>query len=171
MAAAAPLFRKYGKISGRLLELGHFGHRGTDVNYAIVRLERDDGDVVTIERVSMPGDLNGMLEIGAPTTLFLARRGVWSYCYGLRSGENWGESYRGYRLYFIFNRLMMYLNLMFGAYLVFAPGLRWAGGGLLVFGVLFAIMGPASPRQMRALLIESRSEHETGPHEQSDAGD
>lgn len=168
MTAAAPPLRKYGKISGRLLELGRFGRRGIDVNYAFVKLERNDGDVVTLERVSMPGELNGLLEIGAPTTLFLARRGVWNFCYGLRSGESWGESYRGYRLYFIFNRLLMYLNLMFGAYLVFAPGLHWAGVGLLIFGALFAVMGPASPRRMRALLVESRSEEQAGPKVQSD---
>ena len=147
MAAAAPVFRKFGRVAGTLTELGRFAQRGTEVQYAFVKLEVEEGNVVTLERVAMPGDLNPLLKIGGPATLFLARRGVWNYCYGLDNGEQAAISYRGYRLYFLFNRLMMYINLMFGAYLVVTPGAHWAGGGLLVFGLLFAFMGPASPRR------------------------
>lgn len=156
MPASAPLFRKFGKLSGKLLQLGRFGQRGTELQYEFVKLAHEDGNVTTLERVAMPAELNGLLEIGAPIDLFLARRGVWNFCYGVRIGERASQCYRGYRLYFVFNRLMMYVNLMFGAYLLMTPGLTWAGLGLLVFGLLFAYMGPASPRRMQAFFAAKR---------------
>ncbi len=157
MPAAAPLFRKFGKVSGKLQELGRFGQRGTELQYEFLKLEQEDGGVATVERVAMPAELNGLLEIGAPIDLFLARRGMWNFCYGVQTGERSAQSYRGYRLYFIFNRLMMYVNLMFGVYLLLTPGLLWAGMGLLVFGLLFGYMGPASPRRMQAIFVANQA--------------
>lgn len=161
MPAAAPLFRKFGKLSGTLDQLGRFGQRGTELQYEFVKVAHEDGNVTTLERVAMPAELNGLLEIGARVELFLARRGVWNFCYGVRIGGKAAQCYRGYRLYFMFNRLMMYVNLMFGAYLVMTPGLMWAGVGLLVFGLLFAYFGPASPRRMHALFA-ANAEAKTG---------
>ncbi|MDH3316419.1 MAG: hypothetical protein OER43_11725 [Gammaproteobacteria bacterium] len=157
MPASAPLFRKFGKISGKLQQLGRFGQRGTELQYEFLKLEHEDGSVASVERVAMPAELNGLLEIGAPIDLFLARRGMWNFCYAVRMGERSAQSYRGYRLYFIFNRLMMYVNLMFGIYLLMTTGLLWAGIGLLVFGLLFGYMGPASPRRMQAIFAANQS--------------
>lgn len=167
MPAAAPIFRKFGKVSGTLQQLGRFGQRGTELQYEFVKLEQEDGSVATVERVAMPAELNGLLEIGAPIDLFFARRGVWNFCYGVRIGEKSAQSYRGYRLYFIFNRLMMYVNLMFGAYLLLTPGLLWAGLGLVVFGLLFGFMGPASPRRMQAIFAAN---HVAGSRESPEDG-
>ncbi|MDX1556854.1 MAG: hypothetical protein R3212_12560, partial [Xanthomonadales bacterium] len=108
------------------------------------------GETMTLQRLAIPAELNGLLEIGESTDLFLTRRGLWHFCYGVRVGQRAAESYRGYRFFFIFNRLMMYLNLMLGVYLLMTPGLVWAGTGLVVFGLLFAFLGPASPRRMHA---------------------
>lgn len=169
MPAAAPLSRKFGKLSGELLELGRFGQRGTELQYAFIKVAYEDGSVTTVERVAMPAELNGLLEIGASIDLFFARRGVWNFCYGVRIGEKSAQSYRGYRLYFLFNRLMMYVNLMFGAYLLMTPGLLWAGLGLLVFGLLFGFMGPASPRRMHAFFAANREAKAGRNREQNQA--
>lgn len=150
MTEAATMSRKVGKLSGKLIELGQFGQRGTELQYTFFRVTGEDGETITLQRVAIPAELNGLLEIGESTDLFLTRRGLWNFCYGVCVGERSAESYRGYRLFFIFNRLMMYLNLMFGVYLLTTPGLLWAGAGLMVFGLLFAFLGPASPRRMHA---------------------
>jgi len=150
MNDAQAMSRKVGKLTGKLVELGQFGQRGTELQYTFVNVADEDGDVTTLQRMAIPAELNRLLEIGEPMDLFLTRRGLWHFCYGVRIGEESAESYRGYRLFFIFNRLMMYLNLMFGVYLLMTPGIVWAGAGLLVFGLLFAFLGPASPRRMHA---------------------
>lgn len=149
----ALLSRKVGKLSGKLVELGQFGQRGTEMQYSFIKVAEEIGTVTTLQRVVIPGELNRMLEIGEYTDLFLTRRGMWHYCYGVRAAEKSAQSYRGYRLFFIFNRLMMYVNLTFGVYLLLSPGLVWAGAGLLMFGLLFAYMGPASPRRMNAFFL------------------
>lgn len=150
MTEAATMSRKVGMLSGKLVELGQFGQRGTELQYTFVRVTGEDGETMTLQRVAIPAELNGLLELGEPTDLFLTRRGLWNFCYGVRVGQRAAESYRGYRFFFIFNRLMMYLNLMLGVYLLMTPGLLWAGAGLMAFGLLFAFLGPASPRRMHA---------------------
>ncbi len=150
MSTAPQMSRKVGKLSGNLVELGQFGQRGTELQYTFVKVAGEDGEITTLQRMAIPGELNRLLEIGGSTDLFLARRGLWHFCYGVRTGRQSAESYRGYRFFFIFNRLMMYLNLMLGVYLLMTPGVVWAGAGLLVFGLLFAFLGPASPRRMHA---------------------
>lgn len=151
MNDAAVISRKVGKLSGKLVELGKFGQRGTELQYQFFKVAERNGDVTTLQRVAIPAELNRLLEIGEFIDLFLTRRGLWHFCYGVRIGEKSAESYQGYRFFFLFNRLMMYLNLMFGIYLLMTPGLTWAGAGLLVFGLLFLVLGPASPRRMHAL--------------------
>jgi hypothetical protein len=150
MNDAQTMSRKVGKLSGKLIELGQYGQRGTELQYTFVKVAGEEGDVTTLQRLAIPAELNRLLEIGEAMDLFLTRRGLWHFCYGLRIGGKSAESYRGYRTFFIFNRLMMYLNLMFGVYLLMTPGIVWAGAGLLVFGMLFAFLGPASPRRMHA---------------------
>ena len=169
MGDAAPVSRKVGKLSGKLVELGPFGQRGTELQYAFVKVAPDNGDFTTLQRVAIPGELNGMMEIGEPVDLFLTRRGLWHFCYGIRVGEKSALSFKGYRVFFIFNRLMMYLNLMFGAYLLFTPGLVWAGAGLLAFGLLFAYLGPASPRRMSAFFAAIVRTNTGGGQEQGDS--
>jgi hypothetical protein len=155
MNETALMSRKVGKLSGKLIELGKFGQRGTELQYDFFKVAERDGDVTTLQRVAIPAELNRLLEMGEFIELFLTRRGLWHFCYGIRIGEKSAESYRGYRLFFVFNRLMMYLNLILGVYLLMAPGPAWAGAGLLVFGLLFLFLGPASPRRMHALFAAS----------------
>jgi hypothetical protein len=157
MNNAVVMSRKVGKLSGKLVELGKFGQRGTELQYEFLKMVREDGDTTTLRRIAIPAELNRLLEMKEFIDLFLTRRGLWHFCYGVRSGEKSAESYRGYRFFFIFNRLMMYLNLMFGVYLLMTPGLAWAGAGLVVFGLLFLFLGPASPRRMHALFAASTS--------------
>lgn len=149
MSNGAPMPSKLGRLSGKLLELGQFNQRGAETQYAFIKVAQDEGDAIQLPRVAIPSDINRLLEIGERVDLYLTRRGLWHFCYGVRIGETALQSFAGYRLYFIFNRLMMYVNLMFGAYLLMAPGLLWAGAGLLVFGILFGLMGPPSPRRMQ----------------------
>lgn len=171
MSDAVTTSRKLGKLSGNLVELGQFGQRGTELQYAFVKVAHENGEVTTLQRVAVPGELNGMMEIGEPIDLFLTRRGLWHFCYGIRTGEKSAVSYRGYRIFFIFNRLMMYVNLMFGAYLLFTPGLVWAGAGLLAFGLLFAYLGPVSPRRMNAFFAANvRTNIGGGPEQRNDPG-
>lgn len=151
MTDTSQMSRKVGMLSGKLVELGQFGQKGAELQYAFVKVAHDDGEATTMHRLAIPAELNRLLEIGGRVTLFLARRGLWHFCYGVQSDNGAGESYRGYRFFFIFNRLLMYLNLMFGVYLLMTPGVVWAGAGLVVFGLLFAFLGPASPRRMHAL--------------------
>lgn len=151
MADTSQSSRKVGMLSGKLVEFGQFGQRGAELQYVFVKVAHENGEVTTLQRLAIPAELNRLLEIGESVTLFLARRGLWNFCYGVQSGNGAAESYRGYRFFFIFNRLMMYLNLMFGVYLLMTPGVVWAGVGLVIFGLLFAYLGPASPRRMHAL--------------------
>lgn len=169
MNGTARASRKVGKVSGKLLELGKFGQRGTELQYEFLKVAERDGDITTLQRVAVPVELNGLLEMGEFIDLFLTRRGLWHFCYGVRVGDKSAESYRGYRFFFIFNRLMMYLNLMFGAYLLMTPGLTWAGAGLLVFGLLFLYLGPASPRRMHALFAASTGRNSEPNRSQTEA--
>lgn len=147
---------KIAKSSGRLKELGPFAQQSTEVRYASVALERDDGSVLTLSRVIVPGALNRMLAIGKPVSLYLARKGPWKFCYAVEAGDQIGESYDGYRLFYVFNRSMMFLNLMVGAFLFSVPGLRVAGAGLLAFGILFVWLGPPTIGAMRDYLMKNR---------------
>ena len=147
---------KLAKVSGRLKELGRFGQHSTEMRYASIALERDGGSVVTVSRVIIPGALNGMLEIGKPVSMYLARKGPWHFCYALETGEKSGESYDGYRMFYVFNRSMMFVNLMVGVLLMSMPGLRVAGAGLFIFGVLFAWLGPPTIGGMRKFLMRNR---------------
>ncbi len=169
MTDTAPVSRKVGKLSGKLVELGQFGHRGTELQYAFVKVAHENGDVTTLQRVAVPGELSRMMEIGESIDMFLTKRGLWHFCYGIRIGEKSALSYRGYRIFFIFNRLMMYVNLMFGAYLLFTPGLVWAGAGLLMFGLLFGYLGPASPRRMNAFFAANVKTKAGNNREQGEA--
>jgi len=158
MNDAVLMSRKVGKLSGKLVELGRFAQRGTELQYEFLKVAQPSGGIMTLQRIAIPAELNRLLEIGEFIDLFLTRRGLWHFCYGVRIGEKSAESYRGYRFFFIFNRLMMYLNLMIGVYLLMTAGLAWAGAGLVVFGLLFLFLGPASPRRMHALFAAG-----TGP--------
>ncbi len=169
MTEAATMSRKVGKLSGKLIELGQFGQRGTEFQYTFLRVTGEDGETMTLQRVAIPTELNGLLEIGESTDLFLTRRGLWHFCYGVRVGQRAAESYRGYRFFFIFNRLMMYLNLMLGVYLLMTPGLLWAGAGLMAFGLLFAFLGPASPRRMHAFFAANVGPNVDGVTEQTES--
>lgn len=146
------------KVSGRLKELGRFGQHSTELRYASIALERDDGSVLTVSRVIVPGVLNRMLEIGEPLSMYLARKGPWRFCYAVETGDQVGESYDGYRLFYVFNRSMMFLNLMAGILLMTMPGMRVAGAGLLAFGILFAWLGPPTIGSMRRYLIKNRDD-------------
>jgi hypothetical protein len=66
---------------------------------------------------------------------------------------------------------MMYLNLMFGVYLLMTPGIVWAGAGLLVFGMLFAFLGPSSPRRMHAFFAANAKTSADEKREQAQATD
>lgn len=171
MKDAQTMSRKVGKLSGKLIELGQFGQRGTELQYTFVRVADEGGDATTLQRVAIPAELNRLLEIGETMDLFLTRRGLWHFCYGLRIGGKSAESYRGYRTFFIFNRLMMYLNLIFGVYLLMTPGIVWAGAGLLVFGMLFALLGPASPRRMHAFFAANLETNADEKKDQAQATD
>ncbi|HSS65082.1 MAG TPA: hypothetical protein VLS27_11665 [Gammaproteobacteria bacterium] len=153
MSDATILTQKVGMLSGKLVELGQFGQRGTELQYSFVRLAEENGDITTLHRMAVPAELNKLLEIDKSVDLFLTKRGLWHYCYGIRIDGNSAQSYRGYRLFYIFNRLMMYVNIIFGVYLLMTPGIVWAGAGLLIFGLLFAFLGPASPRRMQAFFL------------------
>jgi len=144
-------------ITGRLGELGAFEQRPREVRYASIGIARNGGDVGKIERVIMPNALNGMLEIDEHVSMFLARKGPWHFCYAVEAGGKLAESYDGYRLFYVFNRSMMLVNLMAGVFLLGSPGLRVAGAGLLIFGILFAWFGPPTIGRMRAFLHETRS--------------
>ena len=143
-------------ITGRLGELGAFEQRPREVRYASIGIARNGGDVGKIERVIMPNALNGMLEIDEHVSMFLARKGPWHFCYAVEAGGKLAESYDGYRLFYVFNRSMMLVNLMAGVFLLGSPGLRVAGAGLLIFGILFAWFGPPTIGRMRAFLQQTR---------------
>lgn len=148
---------KLANITGRLGELGAFERRTREVRYASIVIARNGGDVDRIERVIMPNALNGMLELDEHLSMYVARKGPWHFCYAVEAGGKLAESYDGYRLFYVFNRSMMLVNLMAGVFLLGSPGLRVAGAGLLVFGVLFAWFGPPTIGRMRAFLHETRS--------------
>ena len=143
---------KLAHVNGRLKELGPFGHQSSETRYASIALQRDDGSTITVPRVIVPDALNKMLEIGAPARLYLARKGPWHFCYAVEIGGELGESYDGYRLFYVFNRAMMFVNLMGGVFLLGSPGTRVAGAGLLIFGILFAWLGPPTIGRMRRYL-------------------
>lgn len=145
------------RVGGRLKALGPSGQQANETRYAWIALTRDDGSVLTLPRVIVPGVLNGMLEIGGPVGMYLARKGPWHFCYAVEAGGEIGESYDGYRLFYVFNRAMMYINLMAGVFLMLDPGLRVAGAGLFVFGVLFAWLGPPTIGAMRRALTKHRN--------------
>ena len=147
---------KLEKVSGQLKALGPFGQQSTEMRYASIALVRDDGSIATVPRVIVPNALNKMLEIGEPVSLYLARKGPWHFCYAVEIGAELGESYDGYRLFYVFSRSMMFINLMGGVYLMSVPGLRVAGAGLLTFGILFAWLGPPTIGRMRRFLMETR---------------
>ncbi|MDX1513229.1 MAG: hypothetical protein R3174_05740 [Gammaproteobacteria bacterium] len=146
---------KIARVSGRLKELGRFSQQPREFRYSHIVLARD-GASESVPRVIMPAALNKMLEIGAPVDLYLARKGPWHFCYAVEVGSEFGESYDGYRLFYVFNRSMMFINIMAGVFLLGAPGTRVAGAGLLAFGVLFAWLGPPTIGRMRAFLLEHR---------------
>jgi hypothetical protein len=154
---------KLTNITGRLRELGTFEQRSTEVRYASVGVSQDGGAVTRIERVIIPNALNGMLEIDEHLSLFVARKGPWHFCYAVEVGGKLAESYDGYRLFYLFNRSMMLVNLMGGVYLLGSPGLRVAGAGLLIFGILFLWLGPPTIGRMRQFLQQTRSASEGTP--------
>lgn len=147
---------KLAKVGSRLKQLGPFGQQSNETRYSWIAFTRDDGSVLTVPRVIVPGVLNGMLEIGGPVGMYLARKGLWHFCYAVEAGGETGESYDGYRLFYVFNRAMMFINLMAGVFLMAAPGLRVAGAGLFVFGILFAWLGPPTIGGMRRYLSRNR---------------
>ncbi len=148
---------KLANITGRLRELGAFEQRSAEVRYARIGVTQDGGAVTRIERVIIPNALNGMLEIDEHVSMFVARKGPWHFCYAVEVGEKLAESYDGYRSFYLFNRSMMLVNLMAGIYLLGSPGLRVAGAGLLIFGILFAWFGPPTIGRMREFLHQTRS--------------
>ncbi len=148
---------KLANITGRLHELGAFEQRPREVRYASIGIAREGGGIDKIDRVIMPNALNGILEIDEPVSVFLARKGPWHFCYAVEVGGKLAESYDGYRLFYVFNRSMMLVNLMGGVYLLGSPGLRVAGAGLLIFGILVAWFGPPTIGRMRHFLHQTRS--------------
>jgi hypothetical protein len=55
--------RKVGKLSGKLVELGQFGQRGTELQYTFIKVSGEEGDAITLQRVAIPAELNRMLEL------------------------------------------------------------------------------------------------------------
>lgn len=145
------------RVGGRLKAFGPSGQQANETRYAWIAFTRDDGSVLTLPRVIVPGVLDRMLEIGGPVGMYLARKGPWHFCYAVEAGGEIGESYDGYRLFYVFNRVMMFINLMAGVFLMLNPGLRVAGAGLFVFGVLFAWFGPPTIGAMRRALTKHRN--------------
>jgi hypothetical protein len=155
---------KLANITGRLHELGKFEQRSTEVRYASISVTQDGGAVSRIERVVVPSALNGMLAMDEHVSMYLARKGPWHFCYAVEVGGKLAESYDGYRLFYLFNRSMMLVNLMAGVYLLGSPGLRVAGAGLFIFGILFAWLGPPTIGRMRDFLHQTRSASAGPPH-------
>ena len=148
---------KLAKLNGRIKALGQFEQRSGETRYTSIKLARDDESTVSVPRVIVPNALNKMLEVGEPASLYLARKGPWHFCYAVEIGGELGESYDGYRLFYVFNRAMMFINLMVGVFLLGSPGTRVAGAGLFIFGILFAWLGPPTIGRMRRYLLQNRT--------------
>ena len=123
--------QKLGKITGTLYEVGQHVARPGEVHYAYLKMEKDDGRITIVERVVIPDTLHHVLETGKPFNFFLARRGLWNFCFAIQARDGTEEAYENYSMYYLLTWAAILIDFVIGGLLVPEPGFRGVGIGHL----------------------------------------